>query len=161
MLISPAIEIPLLNGMVAIIDAEDLHLVQHYKWWNKPDKKTFYARGRLPGVQRQVYMHRLILPNVPAKHEIDHINRNGLDNRKSNLRAVTNSQNQANKKSQVNSSSQYKGVSRKGNSWQAEGRVNYKRTYLGCFKSEEEAAKAYDAWAREAHGECAFLNFPC
>jgi len=92
---------------------------------------------------------------------IDHINHNGLDNRKANLRLATRAQNSRNRRPVGRGSSKYKGVTyRKSDGvFIADIRAGRKRIYLGCFKSETEAAKAYDAGAKKYHGEFASLNF--
>ena len=90
---------------------------------------------------------------------VDHINRNGLDNTRKNLRICTRSENLMNsKKPELNSTSKYKGVNKCGNSWRAEIRLNRKGFYLGKFKTEKEAALAYNKKAIELFGEFARLN---
>jgi len=123
------------------------------------------SRGR---TKRQVTLalHRFIM-NTQKGTMIDHINRNCQDNRKSNLRMCSNSQNQQNKRKGKNNTSGYKGVTLQNNNlprpWMAqieqktsEGR---KHIYLGHHATPEEAAKAYDKGAKELHGEFAYLNF--
>lgn len=158
MLVSP-VEIPLTQGFVAFVDEQDAHL-KEFRWWPKKDKYTTYACARING--KMVTMHRLIMDFPEKPINVDHIDRNGLNNCRSNLRLVTNSLNQANKRKQKNSSSVFKGVSRVTgyDTWYAEGRYEGKRFYLGSFKVEEEAALAYDDWALETFGEHANLNFP-
>lgn len=119
-------------------------------------------------------MHRLIL-NPPEGFLCDHINHNGLDNRRENLRIVTpceNTRNQLkqNKRRNTSSYSQYKGVTRHGNyfttktcsyPWAAQiNSATLGHMYLGSFATEEEAAVAYDKKAREWFGEYACCNFP-
>ena len=93
----------------------------------------------------------------------DHINNNGLDNRKENLREATSSQNAANSRSK-NNTSRYKGVRKlpdiKSGSrqWQARVKHNYREIHVGCFHTEEEAALAYNEKAVELWGEHAHLN---
>jgi len=93
---------------------------------------------------------------------VDHINRNGLDNRRCNLRIGTIAQNAMNKRGQRNASSRFKGVtwSHHVSKWVASINEGGKRRHLGCFVSEIEAALAYDAAARILHGDWACLNFP-
>lgn len=95
----------------------------------------------------------------------DHINRNKLDNRICNLREATPSQNNYNQTKQKNNQSGYKGVSydkyRKGpRKWRAQGKLNGKNKKIGRFTTALEAAHAYDAFAKQHHGEFACLNFP-
>lgn len=109
-------------------------------------------------------MHRLLIPDVP---EVDHKDGDGLNNQRSNLRAATSAQNQANKRSILSvggrpASSRFKGLCwfARHQKWQVNIRVDKKRRFLGYFADEIEAALAYDAAAREAWGEFAWLNFP-
>jgi len=103
-------------------------------------------------------MHRLIMGN-PQGMEVDHINGNGLDNRRCNLRVVTTSQNQANQHARRGRSS-FKGVFKQRSRWRARIHVQQKGINLGSFLTEEEAARAYDAAALHYFGEHACLNFP-
>jgi hypothetical protein len=110
-------------------------------------------------------MHREILGFGSIKQDprlVDHRNRNGLDNRRENLRPSTNSQNLGNRIGSPNSSSKYKGVhwdSTRGK-WRTQAQHDGKTYRLGRFDSEEEAAAAYDRKALELWGEFALLNFP-
>ena len=108
-------------------------------------------------------MHSHVL-KVPEGFIIDHINQNGWDNRKVNLRPATAAQNSINraKYKDRNYGSKYKGVTWqcKYNCWKAQIVTNGKVIYLGSFEDEVEAAKAYDEAAKKYHGEFASLNFP-
>jgi hypothetical protein len=107
-------------------------------------------------------LHRLLL-NAPPELQVDHINGDGLDNRRSNLRLATGSQNQGNsRKRRDGVTSQYRGVSwnKRAGKWQALLRREGKLQYLGYFSDEEAAARAYDAAALEQWGSFARLNFP-
>ena len=108
-------------------------------------------------------MHRLIT-NAPKGLMVDHINHNGLDNRRKNLRLCTVSQNNRNRRpiTRPNKGSKYKGVTfdKKRNLFKAEIQHNKKKYFLGRFKSQIKAAQAYDKKARELFGEFAYLNFP-
>ena len=104
-------------------------------------------------------MHRLII-DCPVNMQTDHINGNGLDNRKSNLRVCYNYQNARNQKLRPNSNSGFKGVSliKDRNKWVAQIKVNGKVKYLGAYTLKEEAARAYNKAAKELFGEFAWLN---
>jgi predicted Zn-ribbon and HTH transcriptional regulator len=102
-------------------------------------------------------MHQLIA----GSRNVDHVDGNGLNNRRSNLRPATKSQNGANARKNPGKTSRYKGVfwDRERSAWQAKIMVNRKALSLGRFASEEDAALAYDLAAREAFGEFALTNF--
>jgi len=107
-------------------------------------------------------MHREVLP-VAENMFVDHINGNGLDNRKANLRPATCAQNQRNrKKCHFNSRSRYKGLhwDRHFNKWRVRICLNRTKIQIGLFDNETEAAKAYDRAAKKYHGQFASLNFP-
>ncbi len=116
-----------------------------------------YAFGKVGG--RAWLMHAYLLDTVRGV-EVDHINHDPLDNRRSNLRAVTRTRNAANRRSAKNSSSRFKGVSWIANGWQVSTQVGGKAVYLGRFKDEVQAARTYDAAAQLAWGEHAQLNLP-
>lgn len=104
-------------------------------------------------------MHRVIIGAQPNQL-VDHINRNKLDNRCSNLRIVTNSQNVINSSARANNSSGYKGVTwhKKNGKWQASVMVNYKRHHLGQFTNVVDAARVYNDACRKYFGDFAYLN---
>jgi hypothetical protein len=103
-------------------------------------------------------MHQLIAGHART----DHRNNYGLDNQRHNLRPVTSAQNGQNGPPNMGSVSRYKGVSwhRRCGKWQVHITADGKRRGAGYFTDETEAARAYDAAAREAYGEYAYLNFP-
>jgi hypothetical protein len=98
------------------------------------------------------------LLSAPPGVDVDHINRNGLDNRKTNLRLCEGWQNALNKSVRRDNRSGYKGVSRYYCKWKATVAVSGKHFYLGLFDTPKEAADAYDKAATELHGRFACLN---
>jgi len=153
--------IPLTQNAHVIIDAEDFISLCNRKWslWQKTQSQSRYARSNEKG--KTIYMHREIM-NAPKGMEIDHINGNGLDNRKSNLRVCTKAQNQQNAKKRTGKSSVFKGVcwEKDRRKWRASIKpVNKKRFNIGRFISEIDAAKAYDVEALYYFGEFAKTNF--
>lgn len=163
--------IPLTLGLFARVDVADFADVSRWNWTATKRGKgngsritSYYAaRGRSPKEvettrkRAPILMHRYLM-GEPLE-DIDHRNRDSLDNRRENLRKATASKNGANSKSR-GGSSKFKGVSLTRGLWRASIRVNYKTTYLGGFDSEETAARAYDEAARRLHGEFARVNFP-
>lgn len=153
--------IPLSQGKVALVDDGDYESLSRYKWCAKfCDGKWYAARstgGRL-NLQR-LYMHRVIL-QAQSDQMVDHRNRDGLDNRRSNIRIATPGQNQYNSIRPRSNTSGFKGVQRgrNGHGWQAVIKVEKKTKYLGQFPTKEEAAQAYDRAAKQYHGEFARLS---
>ena len=147
-------------GRVALVDDEDFEMACQRAWHVHGHVRPGggidgpYAKANLGG-GATIFLHNLIT----GLRYIDHVNGDGLDCRRSNLRAATKSQNGANRRSSAGSSSRYKGVSARRGRWQARIRVNGQFVYLGVFGSEEEAARTYDAAALAAWGEFARLNF--
>lgn len=145
-------------GKVAIVDAEDFESLNKHKWY--VSNLGYVRRGAwIDGKNKIVSMHREVLPAIGFK-EIDHINRDKLDNRKSNLRPCNRSQNNHNTVKNK-SGDKYKGVyfAKRDKKWAAMIGFNRKRQWLGYFKTELEAVKAYDLKAKEVYGEHASLNF--
>lgn len=141
-----------------LVDAEDFESLNKYTWYE--DINGYAARGTyLSGGQVKYAMHRALM-NPPKDMQIDHINRMKLDNRRDNLRICTNSENQRNKISTVNSTSQYKGVSYnpQRRKWVAVIGLNKKTIWIGRFDKESDAALAYNKKAKDLHGEFALLN---
>lgn len=147
-------EIQLTQGKVAIVDSEDSVELSKYKWYFA---SAGYACRRKDGVI--VYMHREITGALRGE-VVDHINHDTLDNRRSNLRRCTQSQNMANARIVKPTSSGYKGVGwfPRDQKWRARICVNGKGCHLGLFDSAEDAARMYNFWARDIFGEHALLN---
>jgi hypothetical protein len=158
-------EIPLTQGYVALVDDADFDWINQWKWHSvsNHDGSIIYAQRntKANGKPTKVAMHRLVIL-APAGLFVDHIDHNGLNNTRANLRLCTRSQNLANGRRHRTSVSQFKGVSRhsRGDKWQAQIRRNGKVTGLGTFYNEIDAARAYDRAALEEFGEFAFTNFP-
>jgi hypothetical protein len=151
--------IPLTCGLSAIVDSSDYDELNSWNWHSSRCGVKVYAKRNNPGGTSGITMHQQLVATTEG-HEVDHINGNGLDNRRCNLRPVTRSQNNQNRQPRRNASSRFKGVSwdRKHRFWEASIGNNGK-IRLGYFASEEEAAMAYDAKAKELFGEFARLNF--
>ena len=151
--------IPLSRGKFAIVDAADFELVNRYKWHANKGGRTYYATSQEK--RRAISMHRLIL-NAPAGLFVDHINHNGTDNRRANLRFCTWAENCRNSLPRQGESSRYKGVHwcKRRKKFFATITFNRKKRGLGYFDCEIDAAKAYDKKAKELFGEFAYLNFP-
>jgi len=116
-----------------------------------------YARTKMNG--KHVYLQVLIIGETEL--DIDHKNRNKLDNTRDNLRCATRTQNQYNRPKNKNNTSGYKGVTRSqcGRKWLARIRIDGVRINLGTFESKEQAALEYDIAAKKYQGDFAQLNF--
>lgn len=156
--------IPLSRGLGAIVDDEDYEWLMQWRWHTNTGGKTFYAVRNIrmdAGRKTLQLMHRLIL-QTPAGLVTDHIDGNGLNNQRTNLRVCKHRENICNRRAQV-SASPFKGVFLNPGQikeYRARIKLNGKTIHLGSFLTEIEAARAYDAAAREYHGEFARLNFP-
>jgi|SRR5579859_7458077 len=153
-------ELPLTNGGVALVDECDFHWLSQRGWY---DNGNGYAvcdlSGRRGGIR--ILMHRLIML-APDTATVDHRDGCGLHNWRDNLRLATQSEQNANRP-KFRGKSNFKGVHRRsdGLKWVAQiRRPNREALNLGSFANVEDAARAYDAAARELYGEFAALNFP-
>ena len=148
--------IPLSGGMVAIIDARDVAFVAGATWSVLQSNRTAYARRtiKLGDKQKTVLLHRVVIGAEPEQH-VDHINGNGLDCRRSNLRIVTQQQNNFNMRGHHDSRTGIKGVRKHSscNKFQAAISAGGVRRYLGLFNTAEEAQSAYAAASAELHGQ--------
>ena len=160
-------QIPLTRGMVALVDDDDCARLVTYTWWaeSRPSG-NWYAAVKAP-TSGKLYMHRVVL-SAQLGEVIDHIDGNGLNNQKHNLRRVTRRQNNHNRKRKIGGSSNYKGVA--WDKYHAAWRVRARcgpigqdgkacEHFVGYFHCERIAALAYDDQARRAFGVFAGLNF--
>jgi len=156
-------KIPLTQGKYALVDDEEYKLLSKFKWHYGQYGNTGYAKRIIWDKENKkskiVRMHHFILP-LQKGLMVDHINGNGIDNRKQNLRLVTKAQNMMNKKAPKNNTSGFKGVAwhKQNNRWRAYLTVHGKQISLGLYDTKKEAAKAWNLAARAYFGEYALLN---
>lgn len=152
-------KIKLTQNRFALVDRDDLSMLLKYSWsvthWG-------YACSYVGGGNKNpkfTSMHRMIM-NAKKGEEIDHINGNRLDNRRSNLRFCTRQQNRFNEKLRSNKTSKFKGVywQKDIKRWRARIQKDGEVNYLGTFLNELDAAKAYDKAAKKLFGNFAFIN---
>lgn len=147
--------VPLTKGYIATIDADDVHLVDGWNWYAKVANHTVYAvrSERRDGRMRAVYLHRVIL-NLTGPLDGDHIDCNGLNNRRCNLRSVTRSQNLCNRRA-TKSEGRLRGASwhRQRGKWLARISVDGRQVCLGYFDTEQAAHEAYVSASALYHGE--------
>lgn len=160
--------IPLTQGKFAQVDDDDFEELNKFKWTLTKCDNSFYAlrtiyEGRISkgvyGKQKKIYLHRQIM-NAPSDKLVDHKDGDGLNCQKTNMRLATKSENQRNKKPKTNGTSEYLGVcwSKKENKWLAQINIPNVRKRIGVFKSEENAAIAYNILAEKHYGEFANIN---
>jgi hypothetical protein len=155
-------EIELTNGMKAIVDDEDYDYLLDYNWRCVKNGRTYYAlfSRRIKGKFLNFWMHRMIMDAKERKDEVNHINHNGLDNRKENLRITTHNKVVVHSRVSNNKPTKHKGISyhKPTNKWRARIHINGKTIYLGYYIDETEAAKAYEKKAIELFGEYAHIT---
>jgi hypothetical protein len=152
------------SGKVALVDDEWYEYLNQWKWGVHSDGYNIYAERNITVNNKQytIRMHRLIMGTTNPKTHIDHINGNGLDNQINNLRECTTAQNTMNQRTKkTGQSSIYKGVYYDNAYKKYKAQIGFKGKHisLGRFESQIEAAKTYDAKAKELFGEFACPNF--
>ncbi len=153
--------IELTQGLFSLVDDCDADHISQFSWHPAKSGKLVYAITTLYEPKQTLSIHRLIMA-PPRGLVVDHINCDGLDNRRENLRVITQAEN-VRRRRPHGKASQYRGVSKsssKSKPWWAMIRVNDKQKNLGSFLTEIEAAMAYDCAARDAWGPIAYQNFP-
>lgn len=155
------------EDLFTLVDTADIEDVSRFSW--RPVLRSngagyyavrTYSKGN--GLRRKVhaeYLHRRLLC-APAAQLVDHINGDGLDNRRLNLRFCSQSGNARNRRANANATSRFKGIYARNARWAARIKVDSRDIHLGVFGTDLEAARAYDAAALKYFGEFACLNFP-
>lgn len=142
------------------IDDSDEEKVSNYKWSVNLDNGNFYAGSRIN--KKRIRLHRFLLSLENPEIFVDHADGNTLNNKRSNLRVVTKSQNNCNRISMRKSLSKYKGVSfdKSRGKWQShiKDTATGKHMFIGRFVNEIDAARAYNEKAIVIHGEYAKIN---
>ena len=154
-------EIILSKKFKALVDDECFELLNQWKWSASINKNKVYAerKSTINGISKKIKMHRLILGIKNPKLVVDHIDGNGLNNQKCNLRICSIKENSCNRNVAKNKKqSKYLGVHLNYNKWYAQIRHNKKLINIGPFETDLDAAKAYNNKAIELHGEFANLN---
>lgn len=153
--------IPLTKGKFAKVSNEDFDHLSKINWYMDNE---CYAGGRVSPRSMHVYIFCVLMGNpAPTRFVtvVDHENRDTLDNRRTNLRIATHSQNTINSKLVAGKTSKFRRVSwhKESSRWEAYVTINRQQIRIGSFKDELEAAWMHDQWAIELHGDFAQLNF--
>lgn len=151
----------LTRGRIAVIDAHMAEKVSGFNWICAKSGRSEYASRTsvVDGKRVHIHMHRVI-SCCPDLMQVDHIDGNGLNNRRCNLRIVTQQENAFNRKTYANNSTGAKGVHRHGDGrWRAQIRKSGKLHHLGLFKSIEDAHNAYVQASKSLHGEFGCAGF--
>ena len=157
-------QLSLSQNKLVNVDDEDFEALSEYKWCAKWDagSNTFYAVRHTPRPEHKtVIMHRVLMGANSFSEKVDHIDHNGLNNCKVNLRLCSNSLNQQNRSKQRKATSSiYKGVcwEKRRSKWQVSIMLNKKSIFIGYFDDEKDAALAYNNKAKSIFGDFALLN---
>lgn len=148
-----------------VIDDYLAPIVSQFRWFRRRIKRTTYALTHIAddtGKRGTVHLHQVVMGTVRTGEIVDHKDGNGLHNRWANLRRTDSAGNARNSRPYQVASSKYKGVSLdiSRGQWVARLRTNGETVLFARFRSEIDAARAYDAAAREYFGEFAYINFP-
>ena len=158
--------IQLTRGLSAKVDDCDFDKISAYKWYamkHSRSGKFYAARAVSKSKSRRIILMHAQIMCTPISMVTDHKDSDGLNNQRNNLRVCSNGQNLMNRGKTIKNIGQFKGVypsNRIKNPWLSSITLNGKYKYIGSFKTEEQAAKAYDEFAKIYHGEFASLNFP-
>lgn len=149
--------IALSSGDLLLFDEVDRAFVERYRWYADRGHSTLYAKTNVLGENGRrttAYLHRLLL-SAPKGLVVDHINHNGLDNRRGNLRLGTQGQNLANLQSLARNTSGARGVAwdKSINRWRARINIGGRQHFLGTYKEFDEAREAYNRAAIAAWGK--------
>jgi len=152
-------KIQLTQGKFALVDDEDFERLNKFSWRTHRNGYAFRHKSK---VNPFILMHRQVM-NCPKRKVIDHIDGNGFNNQKENLRICINKQNLCNRGKQKNNTSGYKGVfwlksGKRLKRWLAQIKLNNKSKFFGYYDTAEDAALAYNIAAERYHGEFAKLN---
>jgi hypothetical protein len=157
--------IALSQGAYAVVDDCDYAFLSRWKWtlWKTAGRTYAYRKTPRSTGQKSIYMHAVVAARkgLPTQR-VDHVDNDGLNNRRRNLRPSTQSQNGMNRDRPRHNTTGYKGVSLTTNSnrFRARITVNGQGRQIGVFDTALEAAYAYDGEALSLHGSFARLNFP-
>lgn len=153
--------VPLTQGYEAVIDASDVAIVKAYTWKATVDTRRVYATTNVGGRENKtgMRMHRLIM-DAPDGVDVDHIDHNGINNRRNNMRLCTRSENLQNQRKRIDNTSGFKGVHyyKRTGRWRAYIMLEGKERHLGYFDTPELAYDAYCTASKELHGDYGFTG---